>query len=376
MASVYDETSLKKAQEEAQKAVQKQTALNLKGVSDATKAQLQNYQTYNPSQAVNAAQQTFQATQAAKPQDYVSAYDDQIKAAYDQIMNRPKFQYDLNGDMLYQQYKDQYVNQGRRAMMDTMGNAAALTGGYGSSYASTAGNLAYQNYLQQLNAAIPELYDRAANQYALDGENLMNQYNMALGADEQAYGRWQDAYNRWGQELAAAENTYNTERGFDYGQYQDALAYWQSIAGQESNDYWNAYSNAYNMAMAMLQAGQTLSPELMYAAGLTEADVATLAAMYAPKKSGGGGRTKTRDLTTDDYLALTKAAQSDVSKNDGGYSTTNKVVDDLIKSGVNSDAAKKAADLMAKAQEDKKTAQSGTGKTVKEREYNYSSYGW
>ena len=53
--------------------------------------------------------------------------------ALDAYMNRPDFQYDANGDALYRHYKDQYTELGKRAMQDTMGQAAALTGGDGSS---------------------------------------------------------------------------------------------------------------------------------------------------------------------------------------------------------------------------------------------------
>ena len=65
---------------------------------------------------------------------YAGTYDTQLQDIYNQIINRDKFKYDINADMLYQQYKDQYVNLGQMAMKDTMGQDAALTGGYGSSY--------------------------------------------------------------------------------------------------------------------------------------------------------------------------------------------------------------------------------------------------
>ena len=75
-------------------------------------------------------------------------------AAYDKAMNdllnRKEFSYDLNGDVLYQQYKDNYITQGKQASMDVMGMASAMTGGYGNSYAATVGNQTYQGYLQQL----------------------------------------------------------------------------------------------------------------------------------------------------------------------------------------------------------------------------------
>ena len=42
------------------------------------------------------------------------------------------------------------MKNGRLAMMDSMGRAAALTGGYGSSYAQSAGQQAYQKQMDSL----------------------------------------------------------------------------------------------------------------------------------------------------------------------------------------------------------------------------------
>ena len=69
---------------------------------------------------------------------YANSYEDQLKDLYDRIVNRDKFRYDINQDELYQQYAKQYAEKGRMAMMDTMGQAAALTGGYASTYGQAA----------------------------------------------------------------------------------------------------------------------------------------------------------------------------------------------------------------------------------------------
>lgn len=106
-------------------------------------------------------------------------YVEQLNALYDQIMNRKPFQYDLNGDLLYRQMADQYTQLGQQAMRDTIGQASALTGGYGNSYATTAGNQAYQQYLTQLNNNIPDFYDRALQAWQLQGDELLNQYQLA-----------------------------------------------------------------------------------------------------------------------------------------------------------------------------------------------------
>ena len=106
-------------------------------------------------------------------------YVDQLNALYDQIMGRKPFQYDLNGDLLYKQMADRYTQMGQMAMRDETGTAAGLTGGYGNSYATQVGNQAYQQYLTALNDNIPSLYDRALQAYMAQGDQMLQQYQLA-----------------------------------------------------------------------------------------------------------------------------------------------------------------------------------------------------
>ena len=106
-------------------------------------------------------------------------------------MNREDFQYDLNGDALYQQYKDRYLNLGKQAMADTMGQAAALTGGYGSSYAQSVGQQAYNGYLQQLGDVVPELYKLAYDRYQDKGDALYKNYQTWAQLEQEAADREQ-----------------------------------------------------------------------------------------------------------------------------------------------------------------------------------------
>ena len=147
---------------------------------------------HKDSDVVSQANALLQQHMAQKPGEYSSEWQTMLNDTIQKILNREKFSYDLNGDMLYQQYKDQYTTQGKLASMDVMGQAAALTGGYGNSYAQTAGQQAYQGYLQQLNDKVPELYQLALNQYNAEGDNLYNQASLIAGMDEQAYGRHRD----------------------------------------------------------------------------------------------------------------------------------------------------------------------------------------
>ncbi len=179
------------------------------------------FDAYQESDAVKQAQAMLQQQMANKPGAYTSPWQTQLNDTINKIMNREKFSYDLNGDALYQQYKDQYINQGRMAMMDTMGQAAAMTGGYGNSYAQSVGQQAYQGHLQQLNDKIPELYQLALNKYQLEGSELLDQYSMLGAQEQQEYGRYRDTVGDWNTELDRLQNQYNAERDYDYGRWTD-----------------------------------------------------------------------------------------------------------------------------------------------------------
>ena len=166
-----------------------------------------------------------------KQEEYKSQWQTQLNDAINKIINREKFSYDLNGDALYQQYKNQAMMQGQQAMMDTMGQAAALTGGYGNSYAQTAGQQAYNSHLQQLNDKIPELYQMALSKYQMEGQDMYDQYSLLAGQEEQDYGRYQDQLGNWQTETSRLQNSYETERD-----YENWLAEFNEAVRQYNHD--------------------------------------------------------------------------------------------------------------------------------------------
>ena len=144
----------------------------------------------------------------AQPGAYQSAYQPQIGQTVNNLLQQRPFAYDVNTDVLYQQLKDNYIRQGRQAMMDTQGASAALTGGYGNSYGVQAGQQAYQNSLGALSAQIPELYNLAYQRY-LGGENSQRQNLAALqGLDESEYQRYQYDTQQYEAKLADAYQKY------------------------------------------------------------------------------------------------------------------------------------------------------------------------
>lgn len=142
-------------------------------------------QTGAQSEAVMAAEQYLQGQQAQNPQNAtINNYSGQLSGLLQQIRNGTGFQYDAATDPLYNIYKDLYIQNGRRAMQDTIGQAAALTGGYGNSYAQSAGQQQYGQYMEGLNAMIPQLQQQAFSQYsdlvAQDLAERQYQDNLAL----------------------------------------------------------------------------------------------------------------------------------------------------------------------------------------------------
>jgi hypothetical protein len=108
-----------------------------------------------------------------------------------------------------------------------MGQAAAMTGGYGNSYAATAGNQAYQAHLEGLNDIVPELYQMAYDRYNQEGQDMLNQYSMAKGVYDTKYGEYADAMNQ-----------YNADNAFLYGAYSDS---WNRDYGKWSDGYQQAW---------------------------------------------------------------------------------------------------------------------------------------
>lgn len=255
-----------------------------------TKANPNDYM-YDPS--TNAAYQSAMAAlnqaQANKPV-YNDRYDAQLQSIYDSIVNREKFSYDLNTDMLYNQYKDQYINLGRNAMMDTMGQAAALTGGYGSSYAQSVGQQQYDAYLQKLNEEIPELYALALDKYKMEGDQLVQNFDLTNQLSERDYGRYRDDVSDYWTNV-----NYLTGRADTY--YDQGYNNWyagQNLAMNADQMSYSQMTNNYdNLTSLISSTGYNPSDDELLAAGMSRAQADALKNYYdtqaALAASGGSG---------------------------------------------------------------------------------------
>ena len=248
---------------------------------------------------------TINQIQASRPGAYVNGADYGLAQDYlNQYQNRDPFSYDFNSDALYNQYKDQYVQQGQMAMMDTMGQAAAMTGGYGNSYAQSVGQQTYNQYLSQLNEIIPELYDRAYNRYNQEGQDMLNMYDIYMGREQDNYNQYLDSVDLWNSQLSEAKDNYTTL----YNEYTNA--YDQNyLEGQDTKEWeYKEQQDAkadkntnYNKLANMIQsAGYEPSAAELEAAGMTSKEAKALKDAYTKSTTVTGGTgsegTKYKDI--------------------------------------------------------------------------------
>lgn len=276
---------------------------------------------YQRSDRVNEYYEKTRKLERNKPDEFESKYEDQISDILDNILNRPKFSYtaeDMANDDLYKMYRDQYMRQGNLAMRDTMGNAAALTGGYGNTYASAAGQQAYDNYVSMLNDKALDFYDRAYQRYNDEGQNLYNQMNVVTGLDNTDYQRHRDTVSDYYNDLNYYNGRYNQEYGYDYGQYQDQVA----------ADQW-----AQEFAFQKQQAAQEQAN--------WEAEMA-LARQKAASSGGSGGRRrsssskkKSSSSSTQNTMGWQEAHDVYISAlNTQGQAVADEIMNSLEKDGL------------------------------------------
>ena len=155
----------------------------------------------------------------------------------DKYIKRDSFSYDVNTDKMYAMYRDQYLNQAQQAQKDAMAQAAALTGGYGSTYASAMGQRAYSAEMDKLDAKASELYDNAYARYLQEGQNML------------------DAASLYGSQAETLENRIandkanmlsNAQLQYTLGQqkYQESDEYKNTVAQEEKESTLESLKNA------------------------------------------------------------------------------------------------------------------------------------
>lgn len=321
----------------------------------------------------NKAEQEEQEWNANRPADYVS----QNKEAMDALTGQIGSGYD--GSELakaYQQYRDQPADAAAAAADNTRANAAALSGGYGNSWADSLAAQGQGAATANVDAALTALRSRALSEYrnrqsglvealsgmgnteALDrsayGSNLSNWYdrqnflaNQSAQARNENDNYWNNLWNgirtvgnvaksaydgymgytqqQWENEFAREQWEYNknrTDQSDALSAYQQAFNLYTQGAGDAASDVLNRYglnADAFaNYTGAPItrddQAGVLSTAASLVASGNQEA-AANLLKMYGMDASAAGnyGTLTSRLLST----AAAKAAATKTGSSSG-----------------------------------------------------------
>lgn len=230
IAGNQTQTSLysKAAQQAPAQQTPAQTESPVKGVTQEVYTQMTEQ--YKPSDNVNNAWAAIESLQQQLKGD--TKYGEDLDKIVADLMNRPAFQYDVEKDPLFQQMLASQKAAGEKAMEDTVARSAALTGGYGNSWAQSAGQQAYDQQIRAAYDQLPQYYQLAMNAHNMETEDLMRKYSLLSEADQKEFDRLMTEY---GLATDAYDRLYQQDRtGFE-----DRKTTAQQLAGMMSSDYWN-----------------------------------------------------------------------------------------------------------------------------------------
>lgn len=260
---------------------------------------------YQKNENVVSAENKLSDWENSKPGEYESKYSEEIESILNSILNREKFQFNMNADPLYNQYREQYINNGKKAMMDTIANASALTGGYSNSYAITAGNESYNEQLNKLNDIALELYDRAYEKYKYDGENMVDKIRLLRDSDDSDYAKYRDSLDDYYKDGDYLLSKLNSLSESDYKAFLEEVAAYESDREYEYQKYLEALEQQ-NFYDKLKLDEEKFNQEMAFKKAEAERDQRNADRSYAlsasKKSSSSSSSNKSSD---DDYVKAT-----------------------------------------------------------------------
>ena len=222
----------------------------------------------------------------------------------------------------YKALAERYGNEGQMSMQNVLGQIASRTGGLASSYATTAAQQQYNQFMSQLE-------DVARQMYSSDRSDLLDKANMYRQLGQDDYDKYLDDLGQW-----------NTDRNFQYGVYRDSVEdqrYADDLAYSRNQD---ERSQMEDKAALMAKYGDFSGYKAL---GYTDAEIALMEATYRNqnaqklRSSGGGGDDPT---VSQDYEGLFQAAydagdnaKSFIANNFGnfGFDKSTGLYDEFVK---------------------------------------------
>lgn len=242
---------------------------------------------------------------------YKSAYSDTVSGLLGKLSNYGT--YDPTTDATYQKAlatnTDYYTNLGKTAMSDTVGQVSARTGGLASSYATSAGAQAYNNYMQALDEKNLTLLDQGQSRFDSAKSDLYNLLSAYQGADNTDYSRYRDT-------VSDAQTAYqNKTAAQQYADSQAQQAYTNKFNETQYTD--SRTDQNFSKASTLLQLGFSTA-DIASTLGITEEQAnqyatvvqqTKLKALTSSSSSGSGGSSSSGKptLTAAQTVAAIKA---------------------------------------------------------------------
>lgn len=182
---------------------------------------------------------------------YDSQYMDQLNALARQLtsMNYD----DWTKGSQYQALADRYGANGRMSMQDVLGQVASRTGGLASSYATTAAQQQYNQYMAQLEEVARQLYSQERG-------DLMDNASLYRNLANDEYDRYRDSLSDYNARLKAAQSAARSVYGGT--SYNSGKTYNRNIIGTDStaggetgNSYSSSFSDIKRTISGKLSAG-------------------------------------------------------------------------------------------------------------------------
>lgn len=182
---------------------------------------------------------------------YNSEYMDQLNALARQLTS---MNYDdwTKGNQ-YQALADRYGASGRMSMQDVLGQVASRTGGLASSYATTAAQQQYNQYMAQLEEVARQLYFQERG-------DLMDSASLYRNLANDEYDRYRDSLSDYNARLKAAQSAARSAYGGT--SYNSGKTYNRNVTGTVSssggktgNSYSSSFSDIKRTISGKLSAG-------------------------------------------------------------------------------------------------------------------------
>lgn len=166
----------------------------------------------------------------------------------------------------YSGLKKGYEQSGQKAMKDTIGQMAAKTGGLASSYAQTAGQQAYGDWMSRLEDAAYSMYgaqkDEKLNEYTLAQDAYKNRKAVADEEELKANELKTQNENKLWMKFALGQLTPETMTDEDYATY--GLSYDDAVAVYDDWLYQSADKRKADEDAKVAEGTQNFMTDLQY----------------------------------------------------------------------------------------------------------------